>query len=142
VTYFDSRYLAKLYLLEPDSRRVRAHAEAAGNLICSAIGWGEVIATLHRHLRDKLLTREEFQRLSEQVASDVGHGLWKSIPVTHELMEARTRYMMKLPDSVFLRAADALHLTTAAEAGLHEIFSSNRQLCAAAQHFGLTAVTL
>ncbi len=47
-----------------------------------------------------------------------------------------------LPRTVFLRAADALHLACAEEAGLHEIYSSDRHLIAAAPHFGLRAVTL
>ena len=40
------------------------------------------------------------------------------------------------------RAADALHLACAAEAGLGDVYSSDRHLVAAAPHFGLRAVTL
>jgi len=78
--HFDSCYLAKLYLMEPDSERVRACAEGSGGSSLSA--------------------------------------------------------------KVFLRAADALHLTCAAEAGLRDVYSSTRHLVAAAPHFGLRAVTV
>lgn len=46
------------------------------------------------------------------------------------------------PATVFLPAADALHLTRAAEAGLREVHGSDRHLVAAAPHCGLRAVTL
>jgi predicted nucleic acid-binding protein len=142
VTYFDSCYLAKLYLMEPDSPRVRAAAAVSDGLACCATGWGEVIATLHRHFREGRLTRREFRQLAAQVGADVDAGLWTSLPVTSSLVEAQVRRMAALPATIFLRAADALHLICAAEAGLREIHSSDRHLVAAAPHFGLRAVTL
>lgn len=140
--YFDSCYLAKLYLMEPDSPAVRACAEASGVVGCCLIGWGELVATLHRHLRDGRLTPPQFRLLSAQVAADVEDGLWTSLPVTSELVQAQARRMTELSDQVFLRATDALHLTCAAEAGLKEIYSNDRHLVAAAPHFGLRPITL
>ena len=51
--YFNSCYLAKLYRMESDSARVRAYAEASDGLACCATGRGEVVATFHRHFREK-----------------------------------------------------------------------------------------
>ncbi len=140
--YFDSCYLAKLYLMEPDSPAVRAKARASGDVVCCLIGWGELVATLHRHLRDGRLTVPQFRLLSAQVATDVQEGLWTPLPITSELAEAQARRMSGLSAQVFLRAADALHLTCAAEAGLKEIYSNDRHLVAAAPHFGLKPITL
>lgn len=142
MTYFDSCYLAKLYLMEPDSGRVRARAEDADKLVCCAIGRGEVVATFHRHFREKRLTQREFRLLAAQVEADLDAGVWTALPVTSALIEAQAHRMATLPATVFLRAADALHLACAAEAGLRELYSSDRQLVAAAPHFGLRAVTV
>ena len=139
---FDSCYLAKLYLMEADSARVRARAEASDGLACCATGRGEVVATFHRHFREKRLTQREFRQLAAQVEVDLDAGLWTALPVTSSLIEAQASRMVALPRDVFLRAADALHLACAAEAGLHEVYSSDRHLVAAAPHFGVRAVTL
>ena len=64
------------------------------------------------------------------------------MPVTSSLVEAQAHRMATLPAIVFLRAADAMHLACAVEAGLHEVYSSDRHLVAAAPHFGLRAVTV
>ena len=140
--YFDSCYLAKLYLMEVDSVRVRGRAEASDGLACCATGRGEVVATFHRHFRERRLTQREFRQLAAQVEVDLDAGLWTALPVTSSLIETQARRMVTLPRDVFVRAADALHLACAAEAGLHEIYSSDRRLVAAAPHFGLRAVTL
>ena len=140
--YFDSCYLAKLYLMESDSARVRARAEASDGLACCATGRGEVVATFHRHFREQRLTQREFRQLAAQVEADLDAGLWTALLVTSSLIEAQARRMTTLPATVFLRTADALHLTCATEAGLLEVYSSDRHLVAAAPHFGLRAVIL
>lgn len=142
MNYFDSCYLAKLYLMEADSPEVRAKAADSDGLACCVIGRGEVVATFHRHLREKRLTAREFKILLAQFEADLNDGLWLPIPVTKSLAEEQARRIGTLPADVFVRAADALHLTCASVAGLKEIYSSDRHLVAAAPHFGLKAVTL
>ena len=48
----------------------------------------------------------------------------------------------RLPSTTFLRAADALHLTCAAEEGFTTIHTRDRHMIAAAPAFGLQTVTL
>ena len=140
--YFNSYYLAKLYLMDSDSSRIRASAEAANGLAGCAIGRGEVVATFHRHFRGKRLTQLELRQLAAQVEADIGAGLWTELPATAALIEAHVRRMATLPASVLLRASDALHLECAAAARLHEVCGNDRHLLAAALHFGLHPVTV
>jgi hypothetical protein len=43
----------------------------------------------------------------------------------------------KLPPAVFLRAADAVHLASAADSGFQVVYSNDAHLLAAAKHFGI-----
>jgi len=94
MTYFDSCYLAKLYLMEADSERVREHARTSDGLACCAIGRGEVVATFHQHFRERRLTQREFRLLAAQVEEDVSSGLWTELPVTGALVEARAGWQV------------------------------------------------
>ena len=119
--YFDSCYHREALPDGRDSARVRARAEASDGLACCATGRGEVVATFHRHFREKRLTRREFRQLAAQVDVDLDAGLWTALPVTSSVIETQAPPHGRAAGDVFLRAADALHLACAAEAGLHEV---------------------
>ena len=75
------------------------------------------------------------QRAQEEQA---GHVRW--LPLEEQLVMHACSPLRQLPATVFLRAADALHLACAADAGLKEIYSHDRHLLAAASHFGLKGI--
>ncbi|MBA3963919.1 MAG: type II toxin-antitoxin system VapC family toxin [Chthoniobacterales bacterium] len=135
--YFDAAYLAKFYLDEPDSDAVRALAEGAGEIACALHGRVEVLTVFHRKLRERAISTRVFAILCEQFQADCDAGLWEWLPLSPALIATLADRIAQLPASVFLRAADALHLISAAERNLGEIYSNDRHLLAAASHFGL-----
>ena len=70
--YFDSAYVAKCYVNEPDSAPVRRVARDADQL-CSSI-WcvAEVACVLQRHVREKSLSVEQAGRLRRKPSGSIG----------------------------------------------------------------------
>ena len=140
--YFDSCYIAKFYLAEPDSPSVTAFARNNANVGCLLIGKAEVVAVFHRKLREGIVDVSGFHLLCDQFESDCAGGLWQWRPVDDALLRSSTTRFRGLSATTFLRASDGLHLTCAIEEGCTAIHTSDRHMIAAAPAFGLQAVTL
>ncbi len=140
--YFDSCYIAKFYLAEPDSPNVSAFAKDNANVGCLLIGKAEVVVVFHRKLRERVVDLSGFHLLCDQFEADCVSGLWQWRPVDDALLASSARRVRGLAATTFLRAADGLHLTCAAEEGCTAIHTSDRHMIAAAPAFGLQAVTL
>ena len=136
--YLDSAYIAKFYLNEADSLAVRRLLSAAENRVSSVWAIAEVTCAFHRHVREGRLSPTEHARLAATFLEHVETDVWRLKPVTDRLLRTMTRLTQALPASVYVRAGDALHLTTAMEMGETEIWSNDKHLLAAASHFGLT----
>lgn len=135
--YLDSAYLAKFYLDEPESDAVRRRIATESAIGCCELGRIEVVSVFHRKLREGSRTEHEFYALIDQFEADCEGGLWTWHSLTSAMHKFAVAKYRSLPKTVFLRTADALHLTCASELGLKEIFSNDRHLLAAAPHFGL-----
>ena len=142
MSYFDSSYIAKFYLDEPESEAVRRLAESLGQVRCAVIGQAEVAAVFHRKLREGAFDAGAFRELMGQFVDDCGQGLWTWLPLTTALAAKTAAAFARLPRSVFLRAADALHLICAQEHGLPEIYTNDRHMSAGARHFRLKPMTV
>jgi predicted nucleic acid-binding protein len=142
VGYLDSGYIAKFYIDEPDSPHVRRLAESLGEVHCAALGRVEVAAALHRKLREAVFGEAAFREVLAQFEVDCGSGLWTWIPVTATMLTRTVAAIRHIPKSVFLRAADAIHLACARENGFTEVYTGDRQMTLAAPHFRVRAVTV
>jgi len=135
--YLDSAYIAKFYVNERDSSAVRALIRRADSLVTSAWVSGEVTCAFHRHMREGSLSNAHCRELTRAFMKHVDTGVWSLIPISAALLKRMTTLVSTAPAGVYLRAGDAIHLTTAQEIGETEIWTNDRHLLAAAPHFGL-----
>jgi predicted nucleic acid-binding protein len=140
--YFDTTHVAKCYLNEPDAAPVRALAAGRSGLTSSAWCRAEMACVLTRHVREGSLTRRQAAALHGFFLQDVRSGAWSLVPVSEALLSEVESRVRELRGRVFLRAGDAVHLTSAVSAGFREIWTSDRHMVDAAPHFGLLARTL
>ena len=141
MVYFDSAYIAKFYLSEPESGRVRALAEREGKVCCSTIGRVETAQVFHRKLREGKATKAECAALFEQFGADCESGLWTWLPLTEDLVESAVQRFRELSPKVLLRSADTIHLVSAQEHGLDAIYSNDARVLAAAPEFDIRGLT-
>ncbi len=140
--YFDTAYLAKCYLNEHGSQEVKEVAVEDGRVACCEYGRIELAATFHRNLRQKTITPAEFRLLWKQFDLDEANRIWSWLPVDHRLLADVSNRFRKLAPSVYLRSADALHLTCAVQHGFKKIHSNDGHLMAAAMAFGIKGVNV
>lgn len=135
--YFDTAYLLKCYVREPGWEKVRALARKHERVACCIFGKMEIHAALHRKLREGDLTLEQLETVFKQVDVDESQGLWVWLPLTEVIVLEVISSLRGLPEDVFLRTADALHLVTAKYHSFSEVYSNDTHLLAAAPHFGI-----
>ena len=137
--YFDTSYLLRCYYDDPGYEAVRRLADQ-DQLACCGLERVELAAALHRKLREGALAASHVTLLLRQIQDDSGQGHIVWLPVTEYLLDEAVRQYETLGVTVFLRAADSLHLTCARLNGLAEIYSNDQRLLTAASHFGLKGV--
>ena len=137
--YFDTAYIAKCYLAEPGAEHVQALAELADGLCSCEIARAELFATLHRHLREGRITRTQLRRVVALFEEEERQAVWHWLPVTSDLVRTTCDAIGALRANVFVRSADALHLQCAREHGHDVLYTNDRHMILAAQHFGMTA---
>jgi len=142
VIYFDSAYIAKFYLDESDSDAVRERAIAEGEICSCVLARIEVTSVFHRKWREKSRSLAEFLALIKQFEADCLANLWTWLPMSGAVVNAAAAKYLTLPDTIFLRSADAIHLACAAEAGFKELYSNDKHLLAAAGRFGLAGAVI
>lgn len=136
--YFDTSYIAKFYLNEPESARVREVVRQADAIQSSLWAFAEFHAVLHRCVREGALSSKDVRDLSSRFAEHIDDGLWILIPVTASLLRRTSTLLISAPKDLFIRTADAVHLSAAQEAGENHVWTNDRHMIAAAPYFGLS----
>jgi predicted nucleic acid-binding protein len=136
MNYFDTSYLVRPYFEEPgwnDVRELRTDEPWA----CSLHGRAEALAAFHRKFREKSLHARELAVVIRQFEEDSKRGEFQWLSPDEKSITDLAQIYSRLPGTVFLRTADALHLICARDHGFKTIYSNDRHLLDAARHFGL-----
>ncbi len=134
--YFDTSYLVRLYTKDAGWERVRTLA-ATDHIACCLHGWAEVVSAFHRKFREGTISRKDLGTLLTQFDHDGSAGAYRWLPLSPSVLARLTSAYATLPSTLALRAADAMHLACAAEAGFHTVHTNDVRLLNAAGHFGL-----
>lgn len=140
--YFDTSYLCKLYWPERGSREVAALAAGADEIVCGLHGRAEFYSAGHRKRREGAADLAALKIAFAQFEADRAAGGLPLLPLTETILDRVAVAFASATPACFLRAADALHLATAAEHGFAEIYSNDLHLLAAAPLFGLRGIDM
>jgi len=140
--YFDATYVGKLHWREPGSSEVAACAATTGKIVCAMHGGAEFFSIGFRKLREGLAIPQAVRVVFAQFRAECASGDILILPLTDAIIDRVESVFATAPASTYLRAADALHLATAAEHGFVEIYSNDKHLLTAAPLFGLRGVNV
>jgi len=135
--YFDTSYIAKLYLNEPESDQVNELVGGVDTVYSSVWAVAEFHAVLHRCVRECKASPRHVHDMAARFLDDVETGLRNLVPVGEALLRRTSALILSAPGNLFLRAADAVQLTTAQELGEHDVWTNDRHMRSAAAYFGL-----
>lgn len=141
MNYFDTSYLARLYLEDNGWEKVRELA-AKDQIACSVHGKAETVAAFHRKFREGSLGDREFQGLLREFERECEEGAFQWLAMSNSVVERAVQAYTTLDATVHLRAADSLHLACAAENQFRQIYSNDVRLLASAAHFGLAGINI
>ena len=140
--YFDSAYLVKCYIEEPDSNKVFTLVQSVEAVYSSVVCIAEVACALHRSVRERIITREYADYARQAFSRDSTRGIVQLIPLSEDILRAVETVTARLPSTIFLRAGDAIHLASAQLEGFAQIWSNDRHMVKAASHFGLAGCSV
>jgi predicted nucleic acid-binding protein len=140
--FCDTSTLAKYYLPEPESAAVQARLDLEEQVVLSELARAELMAVFHRRLRERKWTRQQFHTVVRQFSKDDIGGYWSWVPLDGAIVEQAVKVYTTLPEGVFLRTADCLHLVTALHHGFSEIHTHDAHQARAASALGLTCMSI
>ena len=140
--YCDTSTVAKIYVAERESASVRNRLESEDEVCACELARTELMAAFHRRLREGKWTRGEFNAAVRQFSADDLGGFWTWLPLDRDILEASAKAYLTLPETVFLRSADCLHLVTALHNNFAEIYTHDSHQTDAATVLGLSPIAI
>lgn len=140
--FFDAAYIGKLHWIEHGSPEVQTLAGTADQIVCSQHGRAEFYSIGFRKVRENLVPPAILKAVFAQFNADISQSAILLLPLSDAILDRVEVAFASAPTPTYLRAADAIHLATAAEHGFTEIYSNDKHLLAAAPLFGLLGVNV
>ena len=140
--FCDTSALAKYYVPEAESAALAFRLGSEDAVAASELARVELVSVFHRRMRERKWTREKFQAAAGQFSRDDALKYWSWLPVSGLIVRGASQLYLSLPESVFLRGSDCLHLVTALQEGFAEICTFDRHQQQAVQALGLTIATI
>jgi predicted nucleic acid-binding protein len=131
--YLDASALVKLFVPEAESDELNQALAGLTDVIVSDLALTEMASALGRRIREKLLPREEAQRLYREATKL--HASSHHAELTPPIHRRAERLMLSL--AIPLRTLDALHLATALDAEAATVVTFDPRLREAAALQGL-----
>jgi len=129
----DSSSFAKRYVQEVGSEVLERFIGEASELAFSVILVPEIVSSLNRMLRERILTIDDYRAIKKQLLDDVGDAT--ILQITPSVI-ARS---VKLLENAVLRTLDALHIASALEWRADLFITSDKRQFVAAKNSGLDA---
>ncbi len=142
MVFCDTSTLAKYYVVEAGSEAVRIRLDAEDQVVLSELARAELMAVFHRRLRERKWNNSAHLATVRQFDQDDAGGFWEWVPLDSDIVQRAARTFVTLPENVFLRTADCLHLITAQRHGFSEMFTHDLHQIKAAEALGLEAIVL
>jgi predicted nucleic acid-binding protein len=109
-------------------------------IACAQHGQAEVIAAFHRKYREGSLTFTTYRLVLQQFADEIRADAFRWLTLSQAILDRLGIDFERLSKRNFLRASDAVHLAIARDNGFRRIYSNDKNLLAAAPHFGVRGV--
>jgi len=132
--FLDTSAFAKRYVIEQGTDKVISLCLKAESLVVSVICLVELISTLSRLLREKKLTKADYQKLKGDAMADL-----VDVDICHITSEILVS-VVSLLESHPVRAMDALHVACALAVKPDFFVSSDHRQLSAARKAGLKTV--
>jgi uncharacterized protein len=140
--FCDTSTLVKYYVNEAESDAVRARINEAEEVTLSSLARVEVMSVFHRYWREGLWSREQFLHAVGRFEQDDLSGALSFVLLDESIVAYSANIYTRLPNDMFLRASDCLHISTALYSDYREIHTHDLRQAKAAEALGLTVVRL
>lgn len=135
--YLDASALLKLYYPEAESDQLNRALLGRRDLFVSDLALTEIASALARRRREGLLGAETVGLIHASILEHVESGVYRRAELVPPVHREAERILLSL-ETLFLRAADALHAALAAAAGAKTVVTFDRRLSDASRRLGFS----